>query len=204
MVTPAGPVAALVNVTKRFGGATVLEDFTLELGAGAVTAVMGTNGAGKTTAARLLLGLEVPDAGEVSRGAGVRTAAVFQEDRLCAHLSAVANLRLVLERSRWEEVAPELAAVGLDADATDRPVRELSGGQRRRVAIARAMIARADVLVLDEPFTGIDAETKPAVVDYVRQRVGTTAVLLITHDASEATALEARVVRLGDGRGSER
>lgn len=202
MVTPAGPVAALTKVIKRFGDATVLEDFTLELGAGSVTALMGTNGAGKTTAARLLLGLEVPDAGAVALSQGLRAAAVFQEDRLCAHLSAVANLRLVLDRGRWVEIERELAAVGLDADAVDRPVRELSGGQRRRVAIARAMVMGADLLVLDEPFTGIDAETKAAVIDYVRERVGRAAVLLITHDAADASALGARVVRLEDGRGS--
>jgi NitT/TauT family transport system ATP-binding protein len=191
-----------MKVTKRFGDAVVLEDFTLELGAGVVTALMGTNGAGKTTAARLLLDLEVPDAGEVTSRPGLRTAAVFQEDRLCAHLSAAANVRLVLERSRWDEVEPELVAVGLDADALDRPVRELSGGQRRRVAIARAVAMGSDLLVLDEPFAGIDAETKPAVVDYVRERIGNSAVLLITHDAADAAALDARIVRLGDGRGS--
>ena len=196
MVTSAGPVAALVSVTKRYGVATVLDEFTVEVAAGTVTALMGTNGVGKSTAARLLLGLDRPDAGKVLRDASARTAAVFQEDRLCAHLSAVANLRLVLDRARWAEVSAELTAVGLAADSMDRPVRELSGGQRRRVAIARALIMGADLLVLDEPFTGIDAETKPAVIDYVRQRVGHTAVLLITHDIADAAALEARVVRL--------
>lgn len=202
MVNPAGPVAALVNVTKRYGDATVLEHLTVEFPAGTVTALMGTNGVGKTTAARLLLGLETPDAGGVTRGESARTAAVFQEDRLCAHLSAVANVKLVLDRSRWHEVPAELAAVGLPSESIDRPVRELSGGQRRRVVIARALIVGADVLVLDEPLTGIDAETKPVVIDYMRQRVGHTAVLLITHDVAEAAALGARIVRLGGGAGA--
>lgn len=188
---------ALQAVSKSFGAADVLSGFDVAVHPGEVIALMGVNGAGKTTIARLLLGLETPDAGEVSRPAGARCAAVFQENRLCEHLSAVENVRLVLDRSRWGEVGAELEAVGLPADSHSKPVADLSGGQQRRVAIARALAPRAGLLVLDEPFAGVDVETKPALVACVRERIGGSAVVLITHDAAEAEALGARVVRVG-------
>jgi NitT/TauT family transport system ATP-binding protein len=187
----------LRSVTRRFGDETVLDGLDLVLPAGRVTALMGPNASGKTTVARLLLGLDAPDNGVVEGLDGLRCAAVFQEDRLCGHLSAVDNLRLVLPHADWHRVDDELARVGLLGDACAKPVGDLSGGQRRRVAIARAMIVAADLIVLDEPFTGIDIDAKPLVLDYVRTRVAGRTVLLITHDSTEARALVARIVRLG-------
>jgi NitT/TauT family transport system ATP-binding protein len=187
---------ALRGVTRRFGEEIVLDRFDLTLPGGRVTALMGPNASGKTTAARLLLGLDAPDAGAVDGLGGLRCAAVFQEDRLCGHLSAVENLRLVLGHADWPGVGDELARVGLDGEALTKPVRELSGGQRRRVAIARAMIVDADLVVLDEPFTGLDVDVKPLVLAYVKERAVGRTVLLITHDRAEARALDARVTRL--------
>jgi NitT/TauT family transport system ATP-binding protein len=187
---------ALRGVTRRFGEQIVLDGFNLRLPRGAVTALMGPNASGKTTVARLLLGLDAPDAGAVAGPEGLRRSAVFQEDRLCAHLSAVENLRLVLTHADWPRVVDELARVGLGDDALAKPARELSGGQRRRVAIARAMVVEADLVVLDEPFTGLDVDVKPLVLAYVKERAVGRTVLLITHDRSEAKALDARVVRL--------
>jgi NitT/TauT family transport system ATP-binding protein len=194
-------------VTKRYGAHLVLDGLGLVLEQGTVTALTGPNGVGKTTVGRLLLGLESPDAGSVTGVQGLRRAAVFQEDRLCAHLDAVANVRLVLDRDRRpgptsRAVAEqELALVGLEGDDASKPVRELSGGQRRRVAIARAMAARSDLVVLDEPFTGLDADTKPAVMAYVRERIAGRTAVLITHDPSEVEFFAARVVRLRQGPG---
>ena len=187
----------LNEVTRRFGDQIVLDGLSLTLAPGRVTALMGPNASGKTTVARLVLGLDRPDDGRVVGRHGLRCAAVFQEDRLCEHLSAAENVALVLEHPNRAAVAKELGAVGLDAEAIARPVRELSGGQRRRVAIARALSGDADLIVLDEPFTGIDVETKPELIAYVRGRLGGRTMLLITHDRSEATQLKAKVVRLG-------
>ncbi len=194
--SPEGAVS-LREVTRRFGEQRVLDGFSLTLAAGTVTALMGPNASGKTTVARLVLGLDVPDGGRVDARHGLRRAAVFQEDRLCEHLNAAENLALVIERSDRVAIAGELRAVGLDADAIPKPVRELSGGQRRRVAIARALAGDAEFVVLDEPFTGIDVETKPALIAYVRERLTGRTALLITHDRSEAAQLGARIVRLG-------
>ncbi len=199
MSAPVSPVADVVfrGVTRRFGDQVVLDGLELTLAGGAVTALMGPNASGKTTVGRLALGLDAPDAGAVEGRVGLRCAAVFQEDRLCGHLSAEENVRLVLPHAEWPRVEDELARVGLRGEALTKPVRDLSGGQRRRVAIARAMMVDADLVVLDEPFTGIDAKTKPALLDYVRERAVGRTVLLVTHDRAEARALGATVVRLG-------
>lgn len=188
---------SLRGVTKRYGDQVVLDGLDLALPDGAATAVMGPNGCGKTTLGRLLLGLEAPDAGEVVGVAGRRRAAVFQEDRLCEHLDAVANVRLVRPRGAAAAAAEaELRALGLDEASLRKPVSTLSGGQRRRVAIARALAADADLLVLDEPFTGLDAAARATVVpDVVRRCAGRT-VLLVTHDPAEAAAFRAAVVTL--------
>ena len=192
---------AIRGVTKRFGDHLVLDGIGLELERGTVTAVTGPNGSGKTTAARLLLGLETPDTGTVEGMAGLRRAAVFQDDRLCGHLDAVANVQLVLNRDRRADAMGELARVGLASAALEKPVRNLSGGQRRRVAIARAMAVGADLIILDEPFTGLDVDAKPEVMAYVRERLTGRTALLISHDPAEVTFFGAREVRLGRGPG---
>ena len=184
-------------VTKCFGDQVVLDALDLDFEAGAVTAVMGPNGSGKTTLARLLLGLDVPDGGVIAGLEGRRRAAVFQEDRLCEQLTAVRNVRLVLDRgTRVSAVVAELSRVGLDAETLAKPVRDLSGGQRRRVAIVRALMAGADLVVLDEPFKGLDTEAKSLVMSYARERCAGRTTLLITHDRAEAQWFGAPVVRL--------
>jgi len=188
-------------ISKRFGDHVVLDGIGLLLAPGSVTALTGPNGVGKTTVARLLLGLETPDAGTIDGLLGLRRSAVFQEDRLCAHLDAVANVRLVLDRERRDTAEQELALVGIEGEDATKPVRDLSGGQRRRVAIARALAAKSDLVILDEPFTGLDAETKPAVMAYVRERINGRTAVLISHDPGEVEFLGARVVRMRRGPG---
>jgi NitT/TauT family transport system ATP-binding protein len=188
-------VISLRGVTKRYGSQVVLDRLDLDLPTG-VTAVMGPNGSGKTTLGRLLLGLEAPDGGEVRGLEGCRRAAVFQENRLCEQLDAVANVRLVRGAPSPAHAEMELRALGLDEASVRKPVRELSGGQRRRVAIARAFAADAELLVLDEPFTGLDASARSVVIPDVARRCGDRTVLLVTHDPAEAAEFGARVVTL--------
>ena len=185
------------SVTKAFGPLVVLRDLSLTLAPGTVTAVLGANGSGKTTLGRLLLGLDTPTSGTISGMSGLRGAAVFQDNRLAPHLTAVGNVRLVLPRSATRAfVEDALRAVGLADESLRKPVRSLSGGQRRRVAIVRGVLAPSDVLVLDEPFTGLDTDAKALTLAWVLDRLDGLTTLLITHDPAEASFLDATVVRL--------
>lgn len=186
----------LRGVRKAYGEQVVLDGFDLDLPDGSVTALMGPNGSGKTTVGRLVLGLTTPDAGTVTGLEGRRVAATFQEDRLCEQLTAEGNVRLVLDRAHGADAVAALRAAGLDDDALAKPVRDLSGGQRRRVAIVRALVAPADVVVLDEPFKGVDTAARDRLIALVRERCAGRTVVLVTHDVTEAEALDATLVTL--------
>lgn len=175
---------------KRFGDLVVLTDLNLDIPDAQISVLMGPSGVGKTTLAQILLGLLRPDTGKVAGLAGRRASAVFQEDRLCEHLSAVANVRLVLDRGTGlARVRSELARVGLDEQSCNKPVSELSGGQRRRVALVRAMLADSDFVCLDEPFTGLDNQTRTQAIAWIRQQGRGRTLLVITHDLSDAAEL---------------
>ena len=177
------------GLCKAFDGKQVLRDFSAVLPAGQVTGLMAPSGAGKTTLLRILMGLETPDRGTITGLEGLRLSAVFQEDRLCENLNPVSNLRLVTPAlSRAAEAA--LATVGL-TDCPRQPARELSGGMRRRVAILRALLTEYDLLFLDEPFKGLDQETKEIVMADTRRRCAGRTVLFLTHDPAELEALGA-------------
>ena len=181
------------NLWKSYSGMTVLRDVTFTAGRG-VTCVMGPSGCGKTTLLRILLGLETADSGAVTGLEDCRWAAVFQEDRLLEHLDAAGNLRLILGRE-CAQAAAMLAELGLE-DAGNRPVREYSGGMRRRLALARALLAKSDALALDEPFAGLDGETRQRARDCLLRHAGERPVLLVTHDEEDAAGLDAGIIRL--------
>ena len=182
------------NLCKSYGGAAVLRDVTFTAGEG-VTCIMAPSGCGKTTLLRILLGLETADGGAV-RAEG-RWAAVFQEDRLLEHLDAVGNLRFALGRTYDDgRAASVLAELGL-GDTGGKAVRTYSGGMRRRLALARALLAESDALALDEPFTGLDGETRAAARGCILRHRGRRPVLLVTHDEEDAADLGAEIVRLG-------
>ena len=179
------------GLCKAFDGKQVLRDFSAALPAGQVTGLMAPSGAGKTTLLRILMGLETPDRGTITGLDGLRLSAVFQEDRLCENLNPVSNLRLVTPALSWEAAEAALATVGLLTDCPCQPARELSGGMRRRVAILRALLTEYDLLFLDEPFKGLDQETKEIVMADTRRRCAGRTVLFVTHDPAELEALGA-------------
>lgn len=192
-------VLALRDVEKGYGTVRVLEGASASFEPLRPHVVMGPSGAGKTTLLRLLAGLERPDAGTVVRGADVRLGMTFQEDRLCENLTATANIRLPhgylpdepLERFLAQE-REAMAACGLPIDA--RPVRELSGGQRRRVAILRCVLADANTLLFDEPLKGMDEKTVDAVMAFVGPLVAERTVLWATHDERDLAFFESPVL----------
>ena len=189
-----GEAFELRGVEKSYGDLSVLSGATARFEAGCAHVLMGPSGAGKTTVLRLLAGLEAPDAGSVACPAGARLAMTFQEDRLLDNLTATANVRLPHARLRGAALEAflareraALAAVGLPVDS--RPVRELSGGQRRRVAILRCVLADADALLFDEPLKGMDDATIAQVMDYVTPLLAGKTVLWVTHDPREKDLL---------------
>ena len=176
------------GLCKSFGEKAVLCNVSGTLAAGRITGLMAPSGAGKTTLLRILMGLERADSGRIDGLNGLCISAVFQEDRLCNQLDGVSNLRLVTPALGRAEAANAMKAVGL-ADCIGPPIRELSGGQRRRVAILRGLLADYDFLILDEPFRGLDRETKRLVMEDTRRRCMERTVLLVTHDAAELEVL---------------
>ena len=184
----------IAHVSKDYGRGPVLRDVSLTVRQGETVCLMGPSGLGKTTLLRCIAGLETPDAGAVT-GVPRRLGYVFQEDRLCDNFSAVANIRLVTGRTLPEKaILQHLEELGL-SDSVRLPVSQLSGGMRRRVAILRALLAEYDLLFLDEPFKGLDRETKETVMADTRRRCAGRTVLLVTHDVAELDAMGA-VVRL--------
>ena len=183
------------NLCKSFAGKPVLRDFSAVLPVGQVTGLMAPSGAGKTTLLRILMGLERPDGGTIDGLAGLRLSAVFQEDRLCDNLDPSANIRLINPTLGRRETEDALAAVGL-AGCLRQPARELSGGMRRRVAIARAVCCGPELLLLDEAFKGLDEQCRRDTVAYIRRHTAGASVLCVTHDPEEATLLGGRCIDL--------
>ena len=183
------------HLTKQFGEKTLFRDLCLTVDGPAV--LWAPSGWGKTTLLRILMGLDTPTAGRV-RGVG-RAAAVFQEDRLCPQLTALQNVTLVLPGSEKQykgQIEAEFQQLGMDAAALTLPAARLSGGQKRRTALLRALWAPSDTLLLDEPFTGMDPDTLAAAAALLRTRCGTKPVLLATHDREAIRLLGWPVIEL--------
>ena len=169
------------HLTKQFGAKTLFRDLSLTVDGPAV--LWAPSGWGKTTLLRILMGLDTPTAGRV-QGVG-RAAAVFQEDRLCPQLTAVQNVALVLpgsEKQYKTQIESDFQQLGMDMAALALPAARLSGGQKRRTALLRALWAPSDTLLLDEPFTGMDPGTLSAAAALLRRRCTEKPVLLATHD----------------------
>lgn len=198
----AAPDLRVCNITKSFEGKTVLDDVSMAFEEGKVTAVMGPSGQGKTTMARIIAGLETADSGCVlidglktgdGSGAG-RTAFLFQEDRLMPWLNVYDNIALgCRDGNRIKELAEQLEIEGELWKLPD----ELSGGQCHRAALARTFAADAPLLILDEPFRGLDTALKDRIIDRLwnRQTSGKT-VILITHNAEDAERLADEVQKI--------
>ena len=183
------------HLTKQFGEKTLFRDLCLTVDGPAV--LWAPSGWGKTTLLRILMGLDTPTAGRV-RGVG-RAAAVFQEDRLCPQLTALQNVTLVLpgsEKQYKEQIGTDFQQLGMGAAALALPAARLSGGQKRRTALLRALWAPSDTLLLDEPFTGMDPDTLAAAAALLRTRCGTEPVLLATHDREAIRLLGWPVIEL--------
>lgn len=202
-------VAALREVEVRYGGRAALGPFSLVLGEGEIVALVGPSGCGKSTALRLLAGLEQPTRGAVARTPGRgETSVVFQAPTLMPWATAVANVALPLElaglarRQAREQAREALARVGLEGAADLKPA-QLSGGMAMRVSLARALVTRPRLLLLDEPFAALDEITRRRLADDVLALWAESrpAIVFVTHNVEEAVYMASRVVVMGGSPG---
>ena len=182
------------NITKSFDGTVVLNDFSYKFDRG-VYVLSEPSGAGKTTLLRILCGLEVADSGTVSKSPQAKTVMMFQEDRLLENLSVRANIMLAIQahsqkqkQNARERITEALYAVGLEG-TENKQVNELSGGQKRRVALLRTLFADADILLFDEPLKGLDEALKQQVIGFVRPFIESKIVIWVTHTPEEVKLL---------------
>jgi len=213
------PALSVASASKRYSGATALDNVSVEFPEGCITAVIGPSGCGKSTLLKLCNGLVRPDRGRVQVfGEPLdyanlvpvrrRLGYAVQGTGLFPHLSAADNITLLAELENWPRDAinarlEELAALTqVDTSLLDNYPHQLSGGQQQRVGLCRAMMLRPDILLLDEPFAAIDPITRD---DIHRQlldlhRAEPTTAVLVTHDIREALLLAEHIVVMGAGR----
>jgi len=206
----------VAGVTKRFGSTVVLQDLSIAVGSSEFVSLLGPSGCGKTTLLRLIAGLLVPELGTISVGGRdlTRVAAhrrnigvVFQNYALFPHLTVAENVAFGLKAQRVakpeieQRVREALALVRMESFG-DRSVLALSGGQQQRIAVARAMIVKPSLLLLDEPFSALDRklrETMQIELRHLLRELGITSIF-VTHDQDEALVMSDRIAVMNEGR----
>ena len=182
----------LDNICLSYDGRQVLKNFSMTIPDSGVVCLFGPSGCGKTSIARIIAGLTKADAGSISGIMPGESAVMFQEDRLFPWMTVKKNIEAAADSSAADEL---LRAVYLDG-CGDKYPGELSGGMSRRVSLCRALGYEAKLLILDEPFTGMDEELKKKLYPVIKEYSEKKPVLLITHDRKEAAALDAEIIEL--------
>lgn len=187
-------ILMIKEITKSYGKQKVLENISFNLNESERICIYGKSGIGKTTLLRIIAGLEKADSGKITFVGKVSM--VFQEDRLLENTDVYTNLYCVLG-SRFDkaEVDMHLKEVGLEG-AGNKIVSELSGGMKRRVAIVRCMMKSSEIILLDEPFKGLDTILKDNIIRYVVKYLNGRAVIMVTHDISEAEKIQAEIIEI--------
>ena len=191
-----GTAISFSHVNKFYGANQVLRDVSFHLEAGSITCLMAPSGSGKTTLFRVLLGLEPVTSGVIEGAIPGSIAMMFQEDRLCEMLTPIENVALVLPKHTARNEIQEALTQILPTDCMDRQALHLSGGMRRRVSLARAMLFPSNMIVLDEPFTGLDRATKQTVIDFLLSRRQGRTLLVATHSEEDIELLGAKKLML--------
>lgn len=191
----------LEKIKKQFEDKIIFNDYDLTLEEGKIYCVMGESGRGKTTLLRIIAGLEPIDGGKIVRKKEDLCAMVFQEERLFEWESVWKNIAIVLEgkerkaRNLKEMIVSHLQRVGLE-NVAEVPVKELSGGMKRRVSLVRGMMAKSSYILMDEPFTGLDEATKDKAIQYVLEEQKGRMILLTTHSKEEVKKINGHLILL--------
>lgn len=176
----------VINLSKSFGETCVFDGFSATFEEGKLNTLTGNSGSGKTTLLRLILGLETADEGEIRGVPEGPVGTVFQEDRLIPDVSVMKNILLTAGPGmNPDKVRKHLEEVGLQESETVL-ARDLSGGMKRRVAIVRAVCADTPLVIMDEPFSGLDEETKEKTLAYIRKNTLGKTVILVSHERVES------------------
>ena len=179
----------LKNICKSFKDVEVLKDFNLNVDEGEHIAIMGKSGKGKTTVLNIIMGFELPDSGEMEIPNEMST--VFQENRLCEDFCASSNVCLLKgNKSLAKEIFDKL---GIDST---QKVNTMSGGQKRRVALARCLSRTAKLYIFDEALKGLDEKTKAVAMTVIKEYTCGRSVLFVTHDINEARDFADRIVEI--------
>ena len=203
------------NMSKSYGSLNVLKNVNLTMERDKTYCLMSPSGTGKTTLFRILMGLEKADEGEIvwSASSGscfgsgsdrdvsrpLRISTVFQEDRLCPTFSPLENVMMVQKQPTCEPLKNEIRTAMcrlLPEECLNRPVSTLSGGMKRRTAILRALLTKSDMLLLDEPFTGLDEETKIDVIRFLQEYRNNRFLLISTHQKEDVELLKGILITL--------
>lgn len=191
------------SLNKAYGANRVLRDMSFFLEPGSLTCLMAPSGSGKTTLFRVLLGLEVLDSGAIEGINPGEISMMFQEDRLCSVLTPIENVALVLPKKASRKEIAQLLEEILPRECFKQPAMELSGGMRRRVSLARAIAFPSKMIVLDEPFTGLDMATKKRVIDFIVRHRQNRTLLVATHGEDDAELLGASRIALDELQGKD-
>ncbi len=184
------------SLCKSYNGEPVLKNLSLTLSPTTSYCLMAPSGTGKTTLFRILLGLETADSGQIHGLDTLRMAAVFQEDRLLEGFTALENIRFVTGKRFSNDELLHIIRRLLPEEALTKPICEFSGGMKRRTAILRAILAPSDFIIMDEPFTGLDGETKQKAIDLILEFTNGKLLLFSTHHEEDAELLSAEMIRL--------
>lgn len=182
------------GITKKYDGHTILDSVNLTLEPGKIYALMGPSGCGKTTLLHILLGIQKQDEGILEGFEGKKFSAVFQENRLFEFLTAGENVAVVQRMPGDVEAINRALAEILPADTLQQRICEYSGGMKRRAAIGRAMLADSDLVVMDEPLTGLDEATRNQVIDFILKYRHERTLIFSTHQKQEAELFHAEKI----------
>lgn len=187
----------IINLSKSYNGHSVFNNLNIDFDENKINVITGTSGCGKTTLLRIISGLSEQDGGETEGFKDKKISFAFQEDRLLKDLNPVKNISLVLDRGvRENEIKENLLCVGLTTADLSKPCASFSGGMARRAAVVRAVMYPSGIILLDEPFKGLDENTKQSVIEYFSEKINGRTVIAVTHDLEDFKDFDIKLIRM--------